>query len=332
MTLSRHSSKLLLSTILGGLLASLALLLIGGRASAHDRGDFLPSNQAPTYAVKQVMNRGYGTYKLDSRANTTPGVRSAIWACYQDQGEKTGIWWYEVPSDQPADLTYSMPDNFPGGMGVVGLAYYSNAPALIQLNAFVGVVVWGSAVCHEHGHIDLQEDLYIHPLTCDSTARYTRMSCGTFIGLPVDPYDVWVVWNTYIPDLPSQASAQRIGPSTVRLSYNGIRASSASCTPYSLTDAFTGRSGEKDNYCGHFSRNLDNATRVAIFRSVGGSPWVLVGYGPVPSGAAVQSVDITDDPGCGGIRYALRPESAIPATWLGGVPFLSGDLKVLENF
>jgi hypothetical protein len=238
-----------------------------------------------------------------------------------------------VHGDAAADLAYVAPNPFPQGGGVIGLAYYANMPAFIQINVFAGIYVWDSTVCHETGHIDGQEDLYTHPLTCNPNARYTRMSCGTYIGVPVDPYDIWVVWNTYIPDIPSYGAAQRLGPSTVRLTYNGVRASSATGNPYALTSYFNGGLySEPDNFGGHYSRNLDNATRVAIFRSVGGSDWALIGYGPVPAGPNLATFDVTDDPGCGGIRYALHPESAIPVTWLGGIPFISSNLLVLEVF
>ena len=330
------SSRLFVKlVVLACLLAGAGLLVTyahqGSRpAEAHDRGDFLP--YLPTWAQKNVMSRGYGLYKLDDRSSQTPGFRDAIWTCLQAEKDLTGIEWYEVfDTTTPVDLLYTMPDNVNWSPGVVGQALYTNAPANIQINFRSGVTVWGSTVCHEHGHIDGQEDLYTHPLTCDSTARYTRMSCGTFIGTLVQPYDVWAVWNVYIPDIMSAASIRRNSGSSVTLTYNGLRASSANCAPYALVQSFNGgRATEKDNYCGHFSKNLDNATRVAIFRSVGGSDWTLVGYGSVPAGAATASVTISDDPGCGGIRYALRPESAIRATWLGGVPYLSGDLYILD--
>jgi hypothetical protein len=315
------------------LLAATLLLIASNceeeKAEAHDRGDFLP--HLPTWAQKQVMARGYGLYKLDARSSQMPGYRAAIWACYGDIIEKTGIEWYEqTDPNGPVDLLYTMPD-IVFEPGVVGSAYYTNAPAFIQVNFRAGITSWGSTVCHEHGHIDGQEDLYKHPLTCDSTARFTVMSCGTFIGLSVDPYDKWVKWNTYIPDIMSRASISRNSPGSVTLTYNGLRMSSVNCIPYALVSSFNGgRDSERDNYCGHYSPNLDNATRVAIFRSVGGGDWSLVGYGPVPTGSANTSVTINDDPGCGGIRYGLRPESALPATWLGRVPYMSGDMFVLN--
>lgn len=305
--------------------------LIGSdKAEAHDRGDFLP--YLPTWAQKQAMNRGYGLYRLDTRSSQMPGYRDAIWACYRDIIEKTGIEWYEqTDPNGPVDLLYTMPDNVNWDPGVVGQALYTNAPANIQVNFRVGITSWGSTVCHEHGHIDGQEDMYIHPLTCDSRATYTVMSCGTFIGLSVAPYDQWAKWNTYIPDIMSSASIRRNSPGSVTLTYNGLRMSSVNCIPYALVQSFNGgRATEQDNYCGHYNATLDNATRVAIFRSVGGGDWVLVGYGPVPVGSSTATVYVNDDPGCGGIRYGLRPESALPATWLGHVPYMSGDMYILN--
>lgn len=324
------TKRLLLACLLAGASALLAVVSQGGTrpAEAHDRGDFLPA--LPTWAHKRVMDRGYGLYRLDQRSSQMPGYRDAIWACYGEEARLTGIEWYEqTDPNGPVDLVYTMPD-IDWSPGVVGQAWYANAPANIQVNFRAGVVVWGSTVCHEHGHVDGQEDLYRHPLTCDSTARYTVMSCGTFIGLPVEPYDVWAKWNVYIPDIPSAASIRRNSPGSVTVTYNGLRASSVNCIPYALVTSFNGgRATEADNYCGHYNRTLDNATRVAIFRSVGAGPWELVGYGPVPAGANTASVTIDTDPGCGGIRYGLHPESNIRATWFGGVPFLSGDLYIL---
>ena len=127
--------------------AALALFAVASiceddEASAHDRGDFLP--YLPTWAQKQAMNRGYGLYKLDTRSSQMPGYRAAIWACYGDIIEKTGIEWYEqTDPNGPVDLLYTMPD-IVWDPGVVGQALYTNAPANIQVNFRAGITSWGT--------------------------------------------------------------------------------------------------------------------------------------------------------------------------------------------
>ena len=307
-----------------------AAVLVTQSVESHHVGAVL--DYLPTWAQNQVQQRGYGLYRLDTVADRWPGVRDSLRRVYEDEYSKTGIPWIEVGFEPPGlpqlglgtyDLLYAMPDSwsFPGA---IGLAYYTSAPARIELNRFAGISVWDSTTGHEHGHIDGQEDLYIHPLTCDPTRRWTRMSCGTFIGTMQVPYDRDVVLNVWIPDLPSWAEAKRLNATTVRVSYTGIRMAAQNCV-YDTVNDLCG---------GHFNRTLDNATRVAVFRSVNGGPWVWIGYGPRPQAGGIVSVDVTDDPGVdcniSRARYAIRPESALETTFLGRTPYLSGDLYEME--
>lgn len=317
------------------LLAALVFVsLVLTPAEAHDRGDFLPGQ--PTWFQSRIEARGYAIYRLDPRASSYPGFREAIWRCYADEYAKTGVLymedWTVGASDTDVDLLYLMPDTW-NDPGAVGVAFYTNSPAFINVNFRSGVVVWDSTVCHETGHVDGQEDLYTHPLTCDPTATYTRMSCGTYIGT-LKPYDVDMVHNIYIPDVPSSWSTNKLpaGSNSFSVSYNGVRASSVGCIPfagaaqhYALT--------EKDNYCGHPSIYLDNVTRVAVFvRYADNQPWTWYYYGPAPKLSQNYTTVSLPCPGwtiggtCAGLQVAIHPESSIPATWLGGVPFLSGDL------
>lgn len=292
------------------------LLLSPGTAYLDDRGDFLPNG--PTATIKAVMERGYGLYRLDSRASSWPGFRERLWEFYGQQCEFTGLCWFEAAPGEAFDLVHTMPDTFPYGPGIAGVAWYTLYPSRIEYNWRLGYYSWASTNAHEHGHIDLQEDLYNHALLqCLTSRTWTRQSCGTGVKT-VQPYDRDIVWNVFIPDIPSFAEATRLNANTIRLSYTGVRKSSSGCT---FNDPL-------DNCGGHFSPWLDNVTRVAIFKW-DGNQWQWIGYGPAPAKTGLTSVDIQGGPGL----YAIHPESNIRATWFGwpeSVSFLSGDLYQLE--
>lgn len=279
------------------------------------------------------MQRGYGLYAVDARTAAWPGVRDAIYRCYEDTFAKAGIAFLEqTDPNGDVDLLYLMPDAW-SSPGAVGLAYYANAPAHVDLNFRAGIVVWDSTVCHEAGHIDGQEDLYIHPLTCDPTRKWTRMSCGTFVGT-LQPYDRDIVLNTYIPDLPSEGHVEQ-DATWLFVVFNSLRRSSVGCVPFSGAAFLGTASSERDNWCGHYSRYLDNATRVSIWTSDdNGLSWQYTGFNAAPAPRdGTGSRGFLKSAWCvPGRRWAAHPESALRATFpttAGGVGFVSGDFAVL---
>lgn len=299
-------------------------------AFAHDRGDFLPN--LPTWAQQRIFQRGYGLYSMDSRTASWPGVADTIARCMADEKRITTVAWYDVTNDPNADvdLVFYMPDSYPND-GSVGVSYYTNAPAFINVNFRSGVVVWDSTYCHEFGHTNGQEDLYQHPLTCDPTATYTVMSCGTYIGT-YQPYDRDIQRNVYMPDLPSVVWVYNDNTYSW-VNWNGIRKSAVGCIAFAGAAqhyAYT----EKDNYCGHYSTQLDNVSRVAIFYADPGGTWVFTGfYGAPASGANTQFRGFKRSDWCTvpGRVWGVRPENAIPGSWYGwdfSIPYLSGDIAV----
>lgn len=323
------------------LFASFILVLLCGIAAissgpvdAHDRGDFLPN--LPTWAQQRVIQRGYGLYKMDARTQTWPGgsypsdVANTIYRCMESEWKATGVAWYDESTDPNADvdLIFYMPDSYPND-GSVGVSYYTNAPAYINVNFRSGVVVWDSTYCHEFGHTNGQEDLYQHPLTCDASAKYTVMSCGTYIGT-YQPYDIDIQRNVYLPDLPSKGWVYN-DSTYVWVNWNGIRASSVGCSLFAGAAQHYAAT-EKDNYCGHYGPYLDNVTRVAIFYRDADAGWVFSGfYGdPAPTnGTAYRG--FARSYWCKPNReWAVHPENAIPSTWYGesfSIPFITGQLE-----
>ena len=284
---------------------------------AHDRGDFLPG--LPTAAQKAVQARGYGLYRLDARADAHPTFRRTLTEFYAQECEFTGVCWYETFGTE-YDLIHTMPESWVYGNGVAGVAYYYLYPARIEYNYRLNFFSWKSTQAHETGHIDGQEDLYIHPLTCDPSRKWTRMSCGTGIDFVTD-YDRSIVWNTYVPDIPSDSFLDIVSErGVVYLAYNGVRASGIGC---SFVDP-------NDNCGAHFSRMLDNTTRGAVFYSDGGGfEWTGL-HGPPPPPVGYARIDVTS--WCWENRtFAVRPESALSLTWIPniGVSYISGDLYVV---
>lgn len=319
-------------------IAAVILALLWGvhAALAHDRGDFLPcypSCDTPTPTIQHVRERGYGIYDFDAATEGWDKAAQAVYGCLEDLYQRTssqgqqGMLWFKrgspwVPSAaSPVDVVFVL--GAYGNTGWAGQAVYANDPSRVEINltAVASYNDLSSTYCHEFGHILLFEDQYFHPLTCDTQARWTVMSCGTLIGRLQD-YDVGVVLNVFMPDLPSRVEGLRLDTQTVRITYNGLRASGIGCQRFSGSAQHRGGVGEKDNYCGHYSANLDNVTRVAVFRGVEPGVWELVAYGAPAKGSNLVSVTVPDAYGW----FAIHPESALPMTWLGGVPFLSGSL------
>lgn len=294
----------------------------------HDKGDFLPS--LPTWAQRRVMERGYGLYKMDDRTRNWPGVRNTIYRCMDDEWAATHINWYDVTNDPAADadLIFYMPDNYPND-GSVGVAYYGNAPAFVNVNFRAPIVVWDSTYCHELGHIHGIEDFYKHPLTCDPTVTWSVMSCGTGVGR-LQSLDRDLHLNVYIPDLPSETFVINDG-THLWVAYNSIRQSALGCTPFAAVSRNYAAT-EKDNYCGHPSRYLDNVTRVAIYYQDAGFGVAFTGfYGSPAARDRYASRGFRLNDWClPGRVFLVHPESSLPATWptfAGGIGFLSGDLK-----
>jgi hypothetical protein len=306
----------------------------------HDRGDFLPF--LPTWFMKQLFENGYAAYKMDARTTTWPGQagytpRETIKRCFAIITQHTGIPFYDVTGNDSLrpDLIFYMPDGM--SMSYAGEAHYANSPASINVNFRQGYSRWDSTYCHELGHVMGQEDLYTHPLTCNTFATWTQMSCGTSIGV-MTPYDRDIQRNVVIPDQPAVVSVtNRDG--YLHVLYNGYRRSSApaACSPYAGAAVGYSRT-EKDNYCGHYNRVLDNATRVAVFVSDdNGASWIFTGvYGQRPWVESPESLV-----GVGFERWwycptwtpnrlwGVRPESNIPSTWYGweaSLPYISGDI------
>ena len=317
---------------LAALLALGVLFLFSKSVGADHAGDFLPA--LPTEAMKQVRERGYGLYRLDARASSWPGFRITLRQFYTQECEKTRICWVEQEDPYGEyDLLHSMPDSWSYGDGIVGVAWYFLYPARIDYNWRVPYSSFLSTQGHEHGHVDGQEDLYRHlsngGLQCDVTVWWSRMSCGTAIWWVTD-YDRDIVWNVYIGDLPS-ASFFLTDGTWVWIGYNSIRQSSVGCSPFSGQSFFSGRASEADNYCGHFSRYLDNVSRVAIFYRDQGFDWAWTGYygPPAPTGGWGSRGFAVVDWCRPGRSWAVHPESALGLTFptfAGGVGFLSGDL------
>lgn len=325
-----------------------AALIVGaalgvGSANAHHYGDFLP--YTPTPCQISIENRGYGIYALDSRANTFTNFRADLRKMYDDSTAITGIRWYEVgtvpswevtaPIPGDYDLLWSMPDTWQWGDGAAGVAIYSSDPARIDVNWRVPYANnLRTVTIHESGHAcDGQEDLYYHPLTCRYDAFYTRMSCGTLV-TNIQPYDRDITWNTFVPDLPSFA-VTTIGGGYLWVGYNGIRASSVGCIPFSGQAYLGNTPSEADNFCGHPSIYLDNVTRVAIFIRDNGGDWYFSGYHGSPAGktgANSRGFWLADwcPPGVHR-EWGVRPENMLTITWhpmAGGIHFISGDVAL----
>lgn len=349
----------LFAGIAGVILIALALMFDGCQADAasaanapapvaqavidnHDRGDFLPF--LPTWFMNQLFNQGYATYKMDARTASYPGQpgyspRETIARCFSIITQHTSIPFYDVTGDDSVrpDLIFYMPDGM--SMSYAGEANYANSPASINVNFRQAYSRWDSTYCHELGHVMGQEDLYTHPLTCNPFATWTQMSCGTSIGV-MTPYDRDIQRNVILPDQPAIVLTRRQGD-YLHVLYNGYRRSSttAACAPFA--GAAQGYAAtQKDNYCGHYNRLLDNATRVAIFVSDdNGATWLFTGYyGDRPW---TDSPDSLVGRGFETWWYCpswspnrlwgVRPESNIPATWYGwpqSLGYISGDIGI----
>lgn len=320
---------------LGLLLFALVCVIPGARdVEAHDKGDFLGFCLTPMQKV--VRDRGYGTYSLDARASAW---RDEIQAHLNDYKSKVGVTWIEVTGT--ADLLITMPDVFDYGPGVAGVAWplglpgdRDQYPAVVEVNYRLPFASFLTTFSHENGHaIDCQEDLYIHPLTCDTQRTWTRMSCGTGVWR-ITSYDRDIAWNIWLPDLPSYATMS-CDASWCWVQYNGIRQSSINCVRFAGAAIGT-PSTEKDNVCGHPSNLLDNASAVSFYGRQNGGAWVFLGFnGPAPAanGTSLTGRGLLKSDWCGrGWEFAVRPVSMLPITWhpshdLGGIPYISGDLK-----
>lgn len=296
----------------------------------HDRGDFLPG--LPTWAIERIKNRGYGIYRMDARTQGWPTVADTIRQCLNKIEELSTIHWADATNDGNADvdLVFYMPDSYPND-GSAGSAYYTNAPAFINVNFRTGYSRWFSTYCHEIGHIHGEEDFYKHPLTCDTTVKWSVMSCGTGVEF-AQALDRDLMRNVFIPDAPSQTWTYN-DSRFVWVNWNGVRKSSVGCTPFAAI-SFNYPSTEKDNVCGHYSKYLDNVTQVSIFYRDNGGDWTFTGYYGNPSSQAGFAYRGFDRawwcPAWATSRqWGVHPESAIPGTWVGwpfSISYLSGDI------
>ncbi len=320
--------------ILAPILALLALVVTAMSAQAHDRGDFLYG--APSGTMEAVMKRGYGIYHLDARANTFPKYREELWKRYAHICEVTRVCWYEdwTIGATEYDLLWSMPDTWQWGDGAAGVCvsgpgYYKTR---VEVNWRKPYASFDTTNVHEEGHCGgaAQEDLYFHPLTCDPSAKWTRMSCGTGVAT-ITEYDLAIVWNAYVPDIPSEVG-MFCNSTWCWVQYNSIRAGAVNCTPSALAQRYRAQVTEQDNYCGHFSPYLDNITQVAIFVRAPGGDWQFVVNGPAPKKNSWDSRGFLRADWCGkGLEFAVRPTSNLQLTWHpmhGGVSFLTADLAI----
>ncbi len=331
LTLNPRILFLALVLAIGGLFYSCSdgPLLPAYHAEAHDRGDFLPN--LPTWAQQRIMQRGYAIYRMDARTATWPNVAATIARCMADEEANTTVHWVNATADPNADvdLIFYMPDSYPND-GSAGSAYYTNAPAFINVNFRTGYTVWDSTYCHEFGHINGEEDFYYHPLTCNSTAKWTVMSCGTGIGV-LQALDRDLQRNVYMPDLPSVYWVYN-DSRYLWLNWNGVRKSSLGCQPFAAV-SFNYPATTKDNYCGHYNVYIDNATHVAIFYN-DGDGWAFSGYyGNPAAGSGVEYRGFDRAWWCPSWspqrHFGVRPESAIPGTWYGwpfSLSYISGDI------
>ncbi len=314
------------------LLALAFYVTLAKPASADHDGDFLPA--LPTWAMQRIEHRGYGLYKLDWRTSAWSGFREQLWKMYGQECDVSRICWYEASPEEDADLIWAMPDSWTyGGGGIVGVAWYTNAPARIDINFRAGIIVWGSVTTHEQGHIDGEADWYWHRSDGSLSCRwldFSRMSCGTGIGIML-AVDRDVVWNVFVPDLPSASSVARDGNQLI-ISYSNTRASAVGCAPYSILEIMGGSPTQRDNWCGHYSTKLDNVTRVALFYQDADFGWAFIGYAMPPSQTWNFGYAVLDyGSWCPAPyrRFGVHPESNLAITWptwAGGVGFFSGDI------
>lgn len=318
-------------------------------AYAHDRGDFLPCAQLDkcTWLTAQVLQRGYGLYALDQRGQTFEApagtARQEIASIVAAWTAKTHIPFYEVPLNQTYDLLWAFPDVWTYGDGAAGIAWYGLAPARIDINWRLPYYSFKTTYGHETGHagMSIEEDQYIHPLTCAPDRKWTVMSCGTLLSEPQN-YDRDVAWNVWIPDQPSILNWS-CDNAWCSVSYNNLRRSSVGCVPFSGSAILGTPSSEADNFCGHYNRTLDNAIRVAIFYRDNGGEWQWAGnvcgaafdycYGPAPSSNGLVGRGFERQFWCrnGSREFAIHPENALAASYpaiFGGVGFLSGDFAI----
>lgn len=298
-------------------------------AYAHDRGDFLA--YLPSTAIRKIEERGFGLYRLDARANAFANFRPTLGQMYGAECAQPVVCWYEQTDPfGDYDLLWVMPDDWTYGPGVAGVAWYTLSPARIDLNWRLPYSSWLTTAVHESGHIEGQEDLYIHPLTCDPARKWTRMSCGTGVGRLTD-YDRDIVYNVFVPDLPSQVG-MFCDSTWCWMQYNSIRASAVS-VPYALASWFAANQTEQDNFGGHYSKYLDNVTRVSIWlRRSAADEWFWSGfYGPpAPLNGFEERGFLRADWCNQDWEFGVHPENAMPITWpiqAGGVGFLSGEIR-----
>lgn len=316
-----------------GFMVLLTMSICSGRAEAHDRGDFLFSE--PSGLMEQVMNRGYGIYHLDARASTFPNFRAQVWQMYGENCRLTGICFYEdwTIGASSYDLLWSLPDTWQWGDGAAGVClsgprYYSSR---VEINWRLPYLSWLTTQSHEVGHCGergIQEDLYFHPLTCDVSAKWTVMSCGTGVWIPTE-YDIFATWNAYMPDLPAETGIF-CNQTWCWAQYNWIRQGAVDCTHTALAQRYRpNQLTQLDNFCGHFSKYLDNATAVAIFMRSPGGQWFLIGHGQPPrTKDGFEGYGILRGDCSSGFELGVRPVSQLQITWRpqdGGLAMLTGD-------
>ena len=291
---------------------------------ADHNGPVLP--RVPTAVQWRIADRGYGTYKLDPDAAVYPRFRQQVWDFYTQECNYAGLCMYEVGQNQPSDVVIDLKfGNWQHGNGVAGVAWYLSDPVLIEINGNLLYADYGTTISHEDGHgTGGQHEAYYDAngqLLCKVLAIWTRMSCGTGVKI-VTQYDRDIIWNIYVPDIPSHAGSY-VQEGWLWMYWNSIRKASLGCTYPQWPTSVCG---------GHPNQYLDMINKVSVWTSDDyGRTWQFTGvYGPPArlggySGRGFWLADWCPWPGR---RFAIHPENNMRISWpvqAGGVGFLSGD-------
>lgn len=153
----------------------------------------------PTPVIQKAITRGYVTYDLDAQTAAYPNFRAQAQQVAAAGLQGLGIEAREVTTG--ADIHLTMPDDATFikvcGSGAAGCIVYWSDPIVVYFRKSLLYTDWKTAIGHEglnYGHALGQHERYFDngEFRCDTTARYTVMSCGTGVWEP-QPFDVETV-------------------------------------------------------------------------------------------------------------------------------------------
>lgn len=190
-----------------GVAAAVALLvaLQGHSDTNANHLQFLPGlcgqdvRTCPTPVIKKAIDRGFVTYALDANTAAYPNFKAQAIAVAAAGLEGTRIEAREVTSSP--DIWLTMPDDATFidvcSSGAAGCIVYWADPIIVYFRKALLYNDWKTTISHEglnYGHAMGQHERYFDngEFRCDTTARYTVMSCGTGVWMP-QPFDVETV-------------------------------------------------------------------------------------------------------------------------------------------